>query len=473
MVFNPSTYRVNQRDVVTAALWNNLITAISTHLNNLTGADLAAPLVLSKASQDLDGDGNYIYAFKRWLGHGGNVSIRDVGGFGATGDGSTDDSDAIIAAIEDLPKTGGVVLFPPGTYVVGKTIQMLGEGPQYSPLSTTTLMGFGRASSIKIGAGLTETFAIEVGDGAQNMSLVNLKIDGSVASNTDGGGIDASRSVRTSIMNCWIENAALGIDVGGVTNATISGCFFMGDATYNITSKATKGPGDGLLIDGCNFYNSIDNSIDLTPGPNHTVISNNQLYSSSASGMRIGSRNDISMTDVIINGNSIRDCTSHGIELRNISSDVRMSGIAASNNHILESGEHGIFVDQTGNSDIRGVTIHGNAIMNSDDAGIRINGAKLISVNDNVCLRNGQDSGSATRYGISLGGDEDNEAEFVTITGNTCAEDQSPETQQYGINLDANTKNCVVVANSISGNAVAGIRNLGTDNDIGHNAGQA
>ena len=38
--------------------------------------------------------------------------------FGALGDGSTDDTEAIQKAIDSIGKTGGTLLFPPGTYLV-------------------------------------------------------------------------------------------------------------------------------------------------------------------------------------------------------------------------------------------------------------------------------------------------------------------------------------------------------------------
>lgn len=472
MVFNPAAFRFGPRAIVTHTTWNALIAAITTHLNNLSGADLAAPLVLSKTGQDLDGDGHYIYNFKRWLGTGGNVAVRDVCGFGATGDGTTDDSPAIRAAIEDLPKAGGVVLFPPGTYVVGSTVQLTGENAQYNPLSTTVFMGFGRASIIKAAAAMTDQYVIEVGNGTENMAIVNMQIDGSSVTNVDGGGIDMNRSVRTAVINCWIEDCNFGIAVGGAMNSVIYGTRFMNNATYDIVSRSTQGPGDGLIIDACQFYNAGDNSIDLTPGPNHTVIANSHFELPTGSAIRLGGRNDVSMEDVIVSGNTISATGANGIEIRNLSKGVKLSGIVVSNNQIRTPGADGIIVEQISNSEVNGVSIHGNAVLEADDSGIRVTGCRLMSINDNILLRCGQDSASTRRYGISLGGEADNEAQYITVTGNTCADDEDPVSQQYGINLSADTKNCVVVANSLYNNAIAGIRDLGEDNDIGHNAGQ-
>ena len=42
--------------------------------------------------------------------------------FGAVGDGVTDDTAAIQAAIDALPSTGGVVFFNPGTYLISSTL---------------------------------------------------------------------------------------------------------------------------------------------------------------------------------------------------------------------------------------------------------------------------------------------------------------------------------------------------------------
>ena len=42
--------------------------------------------------------------------------LVDVKSFGAVGDGSTDDTKAIQAAIDSVGGDGGTVLFPPGTY---------------------------------------------------------------------------------------------------------------------------------------------------------------------------------------------------------------------------------------------------------------------------------------------------------------------------------------------------------------------
>jgi len=50
--------------------------------------------------------------------------VHSVMDFGAVGDGVADDSAAFQDALDSLPETGGVVLVPPGTYLLGSTIHL-------------------------------------------------------------------------------------------------------------------------------------------------------------------------------------------------------------------------------------------------------------------------------------------------------------------------------------------------------------
>jgi len=64
------------------------------------------------------------------------VNVRDKG---AKGDGRTDDTEAIQAAIDEVGGTGGTVLVPQGTYMVDavkKKRQALGVRPVYKRIDT-------------------------------------------------------------------------------------------------------------------------------------------------------------------------------------------------------------------------------------------------------------------------------------------------------------------------------------------------
>jgi len=134
--------------------------------------------------------------------------VNDVRAFGATGDGETDDTEALQAAAAATP-AGGVMLLPPGLYIVSDTIPMpphasiMGTG--LGDLTTTgisalTVMGslfqwaddtaagvFVRDLTIAgprglgggdVGAGELGSCGLDFGLRGANLSLSNLYIDG-------------------------------------------------------------------------------------------------------------------------------------------------------------------------------------------------------------------------------------------------------------------------------------------------------
>lgn len=82
--------------------------------------------------------------------HNTNGTIKNlffnVKDYGATGNGSTDDTSAINAAIAGAnTNSGGIVFFPTGTYIVSSTLT--------APASKVTIMGCGAGSIIKLASG--------------------------------------------------------------------------------------------------------------------------------------------------------------------------------------------------------------------------------------------------------------------------------------------------------------------------------
>ncbi len=104
--------------------------------------------------------------------------------YGAKGDGATDDATAIQKALDAAGEAGGIVYFPPGTYIVGKTL-VLKTGVR--------LMGANVYSSVlklKDGANtdLLTTYEFSEG-GIANVALDHLSFNGNKAKNAEGNGL--------------------------------------------------------------------------------------------------------------------------------------------------------------------------------------------------------------------------------------------------------------------------------------------
>ena len=115
-------YTAVPNDVITAARWNNEFGNI--YNNALFGTIIATGSTTSRSIADRFGD------------------FRSVKDFGATGNGTTDDTTAIQACIDSFTAGGGVVWFPDGIYKVTTTLTIAedavvirGEGVRVSIIS--------------------------------------------------------------------------------------------------------------------------------------------------------------------------------------------------------------------------------------------------------------------------------------------------------------------------------------------------
>lgn len=141
-----------------------------------------------------------------------SVSVKD---FGAVGDGVTDDTAAIQAAIASVNATGGTVLFPVGTYLITGTLNIQANGIILQGKSTTgskLLFNNGSLDSIYL-QGLSAP-------GIYNCQINDLTLEH--GTKTGGAAIRLYRAnqcqfARLNINNCW--NC---FDIKTVNNITIS-----------------------------------------------------------------------------------------------------------------------------------------------------------------------------------------------------------------------------------------------------------
>lgn len=155
------------------------------------------------------------------------VSVRD---FGAVGDGVTDDAPAINAAIQSLPITGGVVVFPPGGYwKLGSSITM--------NRSAVTLIGAGVGNSSAI-VNSNSTFPL-IDVTAADCSIRDLSLAAGFASGTSYA-IDSSNAAT----GLFIENVSVNGTYHGIRIRCLRGHVHRADVKEIATTH-----GIGIMVD--------------------------------------------------------------------------------------------------------------------------------------------------------------------------------------------------------------------------------
>jgi hypothetical protein len=187
---------------------------------------------------------------------GAPINVAD---YGALGDGTTDASTAINAALNACPEYGTVV-FPSGTYIINATITI--------PKNNITLDGQGSRFLAKAS---TNFEYVVFADSKLNISVRNLVIDANQANRISGQNIRFMGGGFTSCEDSYFENCivrntlgyasipAVGLTFGG----TCIRCEFINCIAQNCgtLSKGSDGffmSGEANMTIGCNAVNCTD-----------------------------------------------------------------------------------------------------------------------------------------------------------------------------------------------------------------------
>jgi len=142
---------------------------------------------------------------------GSAVNVKD---FGAVGDGVTDDTAAIQAAVDAAYLTHSAVYFPAGEYYVTSSIELRSE-TNISDSYGTWLIGSGLGSKISGASGITviKGYASGPSDGSMFdfCGLVDLMIGSSNPSSKAAVGFDISEMTRLFVQNVVFKELDYGI----------------------------------------------------------------------------------------------------------------------------------------------------------------------------------------------------------------------------------------------------------------------
>lgn len=265
------------------------------------------------------------------------LPAHNVKAYGAKGDGTTDDAIAIQNAFD----MGGLVYFPPGTYLTSRTINV--QRP-------TTVWAFGNAvlkteangiaanevvnvSGLKIvGPSVDSGYGIIISKGPSLISKTSItsfsagiRITGAQTSKTDccvrdceisenGTGVSALYATGT-VDGVTFDSNDIGVSLLGTEGAQVENCKFKNNATgIRVSSNSAAIDNSDTKISNCFFSNSSRFDISLINGVDRVTICENSFKGKSDASIAVSAVNTGGPVKNIIFTNNMMTTTRANLE---------------------------------------------------------------------------------------------------------------------------------------------------------------
>ncbi len=441
----------------------------------------------------------------------------DVKAFGATGNGSTDDTTAIQNAINAEASTGGTVYFPPGTYLITSTLNVtnpvvlegVGYGSYIHGTTNNALVQITQTSNVKItNLRFANTFTPDGSSFGFNDIRAQYATDSAVFNNyfTAGrGALIMTASLRFQFINNSCLNMTDFCVSGGQSNGTNSSDLLIsGNSSTNASTDGVSGPPhdinledtnnsivqDNVLTDDGGFTEFTASAIQVTSNHNPVsgdIIQNNSIHETPAATVNygvtfggtnstawvsgisilnntidgyaydIGNPNTGTASAILIEGNNLTNFQYGGIYI-NPGSPISASYKITGNTIIgpgnnLPTGTYGIRL-----SNINGASITDNTVASSAASGIAVFGSSQTTITGNVVYDSDQKGNTnSDSAGIDVNTQGSINPNSNTITNNSIYDDQPTHTQRYGIYIISTASGNYLSNNTFSGNSVANV----------------
>ena len=344
-----------------------------------------------------------------------SVSVKD---FGAVGDGVTDDTAAIQAAIDDITSNQTLDL-EQGEYLVSglnigaKTNIVIKNGK-------LTLSG-------------TSAYGFRFNANTDNVKIENITIvgDANLASAQKGVYTETALSnLNTSIVGCDVSACMQNIDLGGHIGVFVRGCKIgatVGTSAGQGYGLAIGSGAQGVMVSDNYFYNTTRHALYFGNTSNGTAANNTFYRHRYGLGSSSSATLDISRSDCVsVVGNTFLECEGRCIGVSTDSGEM-VTNIKISDNVMKDTIGSEMQIGPsttTATAYLLGISITDNvfyplpSVDNSNRTGILLQSGKKVQISNN--LFNMDNSYSNTRNVISIGADAGaGETNDITITGNS------------------------------------------------------
>jgi polygalacturonase len=327
------------------------------------------------------------------------VSVKD---FGAAGDGVTDDTAAIQAAIDSLPNQtsnqgtvpeGGQIFFPAGVYKItsainiganDRSVELIGAGKGRSIINVA-FQGVGiNVSGTDTGAGYTKNFVLR-----------DMRVQSTTVTNRPVGTKLLSIKYLNyfSIERCWfqgetynaiyIEDALDGriVDVRIDTAATNNQGFYNG---MELVQVGVIGAPNQITIDQCYIEDTFLSAIRLLKGEK-VVIRNTLMQSNERNGIFFDQCNSLHIHDNYFEANGQSNASGSCDIVDGTSPPFNLSrNIRIDNNHFSGDMSSATFNVLFAN-DVRGLTFSENDLRGGSQQFITVSAdSKAVRISDNI-----------------------------------------------------------------------------------------
>ena len=273
-------------------------------------------------------------------------------------------------------------------------------------------------------------------------------MNGSINNNTIG----RLRDGRGGILGYGIQ---IGYNSHSITIASNSFYECRHAVTTGTGTKSGRTPNygvsRGLAITGNSVSNCSNTGLDTHEDSDGVTITGNTVVACTPVGIHVRSYGST------ITGNTVSACRGKGIRISKTAEGTVVTGNIIRRIRRRSSDGDGIVVDGPV------VTVAGNQVAECDRHGISVesNASHDITLSGNTCRNNGQ-AGPGDGININCR----RPISQVTVTGNSCSDDQPRPTQRANFSVEAGTtmapQDCLVSNNNFASRSRDGMRNLGT-----------
>jgi hypothetical protein len=368
-----------------------------------------------------------------------STPMINVKTYGATGDGSTDDTSAIQDAIDAVPSTGGTVFLPVGTYVVSSTLTI--------DKDSTTLLGVGAASVIRVSSGALDIDAIKIGNGSTTRSqcaIRDLRITAD-GQKTDGRGIFLDKCFKIWLQNLLIEKQYRSLQYSNTTEVWLSSSDVRDTKEHGLLLSNDLMSGFDWYITDCVFDNpdvtNVGSGIHWDGG--ETLVVTNVDLLRFSTGLYVNPTEGHESRFGFLNNLIMDTSGDNNVHISNTGSGNTV-GLTFTNCWSGTAANYGVLIDKPGGGLVQGVRWIGGKIFHNGLAGFRLAGGQDVHISDCDIIANSQ-TVSASRHGVEVAADV---SEFSVKGCRIGGGYQQGDTQGYAIHLDTGASDHYMIVNN-------------------------